>query len=73
MQSRMSPLAVFINAKCLNSFSQFRIVLLYVRTHTDEAFDALMLRTPTLSGLREAVSHKPSKVSEIILQHGQIC
>nr|XP_040056358.1 grainyhead-like protein 3 homolog isoform X2 [Gasterosteus aculeatus aculeatus] len=33
-------------------------VLLYVRTHTDEAFDALMLRTPTLSGLREAVSEK---------------
>ncbi|XP_037341548.1 grainyhead-like protein 3 homolog [Pungitius pungitius] len=33
-------------------------VLLYVRTHSDEVFDALMLSTPTLSGLREAVSEK---------------
>lgn len=32
------------------------IVLLYVRTGTEEVFDALMLSTPTLSGLREAVS-----------------
>ncbi|XP_071354007.1 grainyhead-like protein 3 homolog [Trachinotus anak] len=33
-------------------------VLLYVRTGTDEVFDALMLSTPTLSGLREAISEK---------------
>ncbi|XP_070776269.1 grainyhead-like protein 3 homolog [Enoplosus armatus] len=33
-------------------------VLLYVRTVTEEVFDALMLSTPTLSGLREAVSEK---------------
>ncbi|KAM8913882.1 grainyhead-like protein 3 homolog isoform 2-T2 [Spinachia spinachia] len=33
-------------------------VLLYVRTHSNEVFDALMLSTPTLSGLREAVSEK---------------
>ncbi|XP_038563307.1 grainyhead-like protein 3 homolog [Micropterus salmoides] len=33
-------------------------VLLYVRTVAEEVFDALMLSTPTLSGLREAVSEK---------------
>uniref|UniRef100_A0A3P8TKU5 Grainyhead-like transcription factor 3 n=1 Tax=Amphiprion percula TaxID=161767 RepID=A0A3P8TKU5_AMPPE len=33
-------------------------VLLYVRTGTQEAFDALMLSSPTVSGLREAISEK---------------
>lgn len=33
-------------------------VLLYVRTGTEEVFDALMLSSPTLSGLREAISEK---------------
>uniref|UniRef100_A0A671VC71 Grainyhead like transcription factor 3 n=1 Tax=Sparus aurata TaxID=8175 RepID=A0A671VC71_SPAAU len=33
-------------------------VLLYVRTAAEEVFDALMLSTPTVSGLREAVSEK---------------
>ncbi|XP_041809848.1 grainyhead-like protein 3 homolog [Chelmon rostratus] len=33
-------------------------VLLYVRTGAEEVFDALMLNTPTLSGLRDAVSEK---------------
>ncbi|KAI3367646.1 hypothetical protein L3Q82_026484 [Scortum barcoo] len=33
-------------------------VLLYVRTGAEEVFDALMLNTPTMSGLREAVSEK---------------
>ncbi|XP_044022889.1 grainyhead-like protein 3 homolog isoform X2 [Siniperca chuatsi] len=33
-------------------------VLLYVRTVAEEVFDALMLSTPTVSGLREAVSEK---------------
>ncbi|XP_010770972.1 grainyhead-like protein 3 homolog [Notothenia coriiceps] len=33
-------------------------VLLYVRTCAEEVFDALMLKTPTLLGLREAVSEK---------------
>ncbi|XP_068195184.1 grainyhead-like protein 3 homolog [Antennarius striatus] len=33
-------------------------VLLYLRTGPEEVFDALMLSTPTLSGLREAVSEK---------------
>ncbi|KAJ4938844.1 hypothetical protein JOQ06_028310 [Pogonophryne albipinna] len=33
-------------------------VLLYVRTCAEEVFDALMLKAPTLLGLREAVSEK---------------
>ncbi|XP_056152213.1 grainyhead-like protein 3 homolog [Lampris incognitus] len=33
-------------------------VLLYVRTESEEVFDALMLNTPTLMGLREAISQK---------------
>ncbi|XP_072221028.1 grainyhead-like protein 3 homolog [Leuresthes tenuis] len=33
-------------------------VLLYVRTSTEEVFDALMLSSPTVSGLREAISEK---------------
>ncbi|KAK6297240.1 hypothetical protein J4Q44_G00318230 [Coregonus suidteri] len=33
-------------------------VLLYVRKETEEVFDALMLRTPTMAGLLEAVSDK---------------
>ena len=32
-------------------------VLLYVRSESEEVFDALMLNTPTLIGLREAVSN----------------
>ncbi|XP_012692134.1 grainyhead-like protein 3 homolog [Clupea harengus] len=33
-------------------------VLLYVRKETEEVFDALMLNSPTLKGLREAISEK---------------
>ncbi|KAK2830431.1 hypothetical protein Q5P01_018362 [Channa striata] len=33
-------------------------VLLYVRKETDEVFDALMLKSPTLRGLMEAISEK---------------
>ncbi len=36
-------------------FSAFA-VLLYVRKEAEEVFDALMLKTPTLKGLVEAVS-----------------
>lgn len=32
------------------------VVLLYVRKDTDEVFDAVMLKNPTLKGLVEAVS-----------------
>ncbi|KAJ0062785.1 hypothetical protein NL108_007798 [Boleophthalmus pectinirostris] len=33
-------------------------VLLYIRTNTEEIFDALMLSAPTLAGLKEALSQK---------------
>ncbi|XP_013856324.1 grainyhead-like protein 2 homolog [Austrofundulus limnaeus] len=33
-------------------------VLLYVRKETDEVFDALMLKSPTLRGLMDAISEK---------------
>uniref|UniRef100_A0A8C3SNM7 Grh/CP2 DB domain-containing protein n=1 Tax=Chelydra serpentina TaxID=8475 RepID=A0A8C3SNM7_CHESE len=33
-------------------------VLLYVRKETDEVFDALMLKSPTVKGLMEAISEK---------------
>ncbi|KAM7175033.1 grainyhead-like protein 2 homolog isoform 3-T3 [Macrochelys suwanniensis] len=33
-------------------------VLLYVRKETDEVFDALMLKSPTIKGLMEAISEK---------------
>ncbi|CDQ65518.1 unnamed protein product [Oncorhynchus mykiss] len=33
-------------------------VLLYVRKDTDEVFDAVMLKNPTLKGLVEAISEK---------------
>lgn len=33
-------------------------VLLYVRKESDEVFDALMLRSPTLRGLMDAISEK---------------
>lgn len=39
-----------------SSFSFHHIVLLYVRKETEEVFDALMLKNPTLKGLVEAVS-----------------
>lgn len=34
----------------------YHAVLLYVRKETEEVFDALMLKNPTLKGLVEAVS-----------------
>ncbi|MED6260153.1 hypothetical protein ATANTOWER_004597 [Ataeniobius toweri] len=45
-------------------------VLLYVRTSTEEVFDALMLSSPTLSGLREAISEKYGLQKDTI---GRIC
>ncbi|XP_026228442.1 grainyhead-like protein 2 homolog [Anabas testudineus] len=38
--------------------AQERKVLLYVRKESDEVFDALMLRSPTLRALMEAISEK---------------
>lgn len=43
-------------------------VLLYVRKECDEVFDALMLRTPTLKSLMEAVSVNKLLYTEILLQ-----
>lgn len=40
----------------LTTFSLAIPVLLYVRKESEEVFDALMLKTPTLKGLVEAVS-----------------
>uniref|UniRef100_A0A096LZ62 Grainyhead like transcription factor 3 n=1 Tax=Poecilia formosa TaxID=48698 RepID=A0A096LZ62_POEFO len=45
-------------------------VLLYVRTGAEEVFDALMLSSPTLSGLREAISEKYGLQKDTI---GRIC
>lgn len=39
-------------------FSFHHTVLLYVRKETEEVFDALMLKNPTLKGLVEAVSYR---------------
>ncbi|KAJ8291085.1 hypothetical protein GJAV_G00021210 [Gymnothorax javanicus] len=39
-------------------------VLLYVRKESDEVFDALMLTSPTLKGLKEAISEKYGMLSE---------
>ncbi|XP_041823274.1 grainyhead-like transcription factor 2b isoform X1 [Melanotaenia boesemani] len=41
-------------------------VLLYVRKETDEVFDALMLKSPTLRGLMEAISEKYGVPTESI-------
>ncbi|XP_021173150.2 grainyhead-like protein 3 homolog [Fundulus heteroclitus] len=45
-------------------------VLLYVRTGAEEVFDALMLNSPTLSGLQEAISEKYGLQRDTI---GRIC
>ncbi|KFW89299.1 Grainyhead-like 2, partial [Phalacrocorax carbo] len=45
--------------KVLVQFDFFSVsVLLYVRKETDEVFDALMLKSPTVKGLMEAISEK---------------
>lgn len=50
--------------------SPITIVLLYVRKEAEEVFDALMLKTPSLKGLMEAVSRRPSKEPQgIPLKH----
>ncbi|XP_023807618.1 grainyhead-like protein 3 homolog [Oryzias latipes] len=41
-------------------------VLIYVRTGTEEVFDALMLSSPTVYGLREAISEKYSMQKDTI-------
>lgn len=50
----------------LNILRSWFSVLLYVRRETEEVFDALMLKTPDLKGLRNAVrgliSHRRAPV-----------
>ncbi|KAK5855029.1 hypothetical protein PBY51_005169 [Eleginops maclovinus] len=41
-------------------------ILLYVRKETDEVFDALMLKSPTLRGLMDAISEKYGVATERI-------
>ncbi|XP_043939156.1 grainyhead-like protein 3 homolog isoform X3 [Protopterus annectens] len=41
-------------------------VLLYVRRHSEEVFDALLLKTPDLKGLRNAISEKYGLLEESI-------
>ncbi|XP_056150209.1 grainyhead-like protein 1 homolog [Lampris incognitus] len=48
-------------------------VLLYVRGDGEEVFDALMLRTPTLSGLLEAVGEKYELPTERIVKVYKRC
>ncbi|KAM3871448.1 grainyhead-like protein 3 homolog [Diretmus argenteus] len=48
-------------------------VLLYVRTETEEVFDALMLNTPTLTGLQEAISEKYGIQKETIVKIYKKC
>lgn len=45
-------------------FSVLSAVLLYVRKETDEVFDALMLKSPTLRGLMDAVSGQSRPVTD---------
>ncbi|XP_005988842.1 grainyhead-like protein 3 homolog [Latimeria chalumnae] len=48
-------------------------VLLYVRRASEEAFDALMLKTPDLRGLRHAISEKYGLPEEIIFKVYKKC
>ncbi|XP_023268025.1 grainyhead-like protein 2 homolog [Seriola lalandi dorsalis] len=47
-----------LTEKAFFSFLSFSAVLLYVRKETEEVFDALMLKSPTLRGLMDAISEK---------------
>lgn len=46
----------------LSCLTHASLVLLYVRKECDEVFDALMLHTPTLKALMEAVSTESSVI-----------
>lgn len=58
----------------LSSYTLTFPVLLYVRKECDEVFDALMLRSPTLKALMEAVSTENTlltKQKEVITSTNQ--
>lgn len=48
-------------------------VLLYVRSGSEEVFDALMLSTPTLSSLRDAVSKHPRNQVLALFKTKKVC
>ncbi|XP_053365249.1 grainyhead-like protein 3 homolog isoform X1 [Clarias gariepinus] len=48
-------------------------VLLYVRQDTEEVFDALMLNSPTLRGLRQAISEKYGMQEDTIVKIFKKC
>uniref|UniRef100_UPI00358F1139 grainyhead-like protein 2 homolog n=1 Tax=Myxine glutinosa TaxID=7769 RepID=UPI00358F1139 len=52
---------------------QLKKVLLYVRRPSDEVFDALMLKTPNLCGLKEAISEKYSMAANQITKVYKKC
>lgn len=54
-----SPLGLLSHTALVPSLS----VLLYVRKETDDVFDALMLKSPTVKGLMDAVSYEPLSTS----------
>ncbi|GAB0199382.1 grainyhead-like protein 3 [Grus japonensis] len=56
--------------KCLDSNNN---VLLYVRRESEEVFDALMLKTPDLQGLRTAISEKYGLPEESIYKVYKKC
>lgn len=61
-KKKLSKIVFFLfTIKCFFSFL-LQTVLLYVRKECDEVFDALMLHTPTLKALMEAVSPDTSAV-----------
>ncbi|XP_010877863.2 grainyhead-like protein 3 homolog [Esox lucius] len=55
---RVEPVSVSPPPSKQTRWDEKQRVLLYVRTATEEVFDALMLNTPTLKGLRQAISEK---------------
>uniref|UniRef100_A0AAY4BZ89 Grainyhead like transcription factor 1 n=2 Tax=Denticeps clupeoides TaxID=299321 RepID=A0AAY4BZ89_9TELE len=67
LQNGCTPLTKLSVSRCLAA------VLLYVRREADEVFDALMLRTPTLAGLLQAISDKYNLPSEKICRIYKRC
>ncbi|KAJ7989248.1 hypothetical protein DPEC_G00317520 [Dallia pectoralis] len=55
---RVEPVSVSPPPSKQTRWEEQQRVLLYVRTESEEVFDALMLNTPTLKGLRQAISEK---------------
>lgn len=71
----MTSVFILLLSSCAETVVPSRhLVLLYVRSGSEEVFDALMLSTPTLSGLREAVSkHSSTQVPPLFLKNKPTC